>query len=246
MSEIQDEAMKDSRVTYHYLLNNINMFKAIPNNMNGLVIYCHGLGADRCWALRYYKELVDNNIGIVSFDLPGHGEDKIPNSQFNLELCLSYLEQVIEYVKNTYKAKIYLLGSSYGGFVLLNRLMSKNEDIEKTFLISPAINFCEIIERRAGILLDDYLKINNYVHIFYDIDIYKEPYYEMKEQEKIIKQFNFKNIDIIHGKKDRTVLLSDVEMFSNKNNLKLKVVEDGKHELHGHEEEIVNFILENM
>lgn len=239
-----DEAKKDKRVTYHYLLNNINMFNAMPSdNPSKIIIYCHGLGANRCWATRYYQKLLEKNIGIISFDLPGHGRDKTPFNKFTIDLCLSYLEQVISYAKNTYHSKIYLLGSSYGGFVLLNRLMTQNKDIEKTYLISPAINFCEIIERRAGIELNEYLKTNDHIHIFYDIDIYKEAYQKMKKQEQQIKNYNFKNIYIIHGQKDRTVLLKDVNTFSTNNNLKLKVVEEGKHELHGHEEEIVNFIL---
>lgn len=242
-----EEAKKDKRVTYHYLLNNINMFNAMPNNNpDKIIIYCHGLGANRCWATRYYKELLENNIGIIAFDLPGHGKDKTPFTKFTLELCLSYLEQVISYAKNTYQSKLYLLGSSYGGFVLLNKLMIQNKDIEKTFLISPAINFCEIIERKAGININEYLKTTNHINIFYDIDIYKEPYNKMKKQEQLIKHFHFNNISIIHGKKDRTVLLKDVETFSTNNNLKLKIVEEGKHELHGHEREIVDFILENI
>ena len=41
--------------------------------------------------------------------------------KFNLNNCISYLKDTINYIKDKHKdSKIYLFGSSYGGFVILN------------------------------------------------------------------------------------------------------------------------------
>ena len=102
--KIIEKAKNDLRVKFNYLINDkINTFSAIPrDNMNKIIIYCHGLGANKIWATRFYDYLLTNKIGIISFDFPGHGEDKTDFVYFNLSLCISYLEEMIDYVKIKY------------------------------------------------------------------------------------------------------------------------------------------------
>lgn len=123
-----DIAKKDSRVKNNIILmKKINVFSAIPsNNLKGIVIYCHGLGSNKNLVIRFYNRLLDNNIGIYAFDFPSHGKDKTDFSQFTLGRCIDYLDEVISYVKKQYRVPIYLFGCSFGGFVILNRLLEKN------------------------------------------------------------------------------------------------------------------------
>ena len=92
-------AESDNRVNFDYLIENkINTFIAIPTEkIEKIVIYCHGLGSNKNWIVRFYEELLKFNIGVVSFDFPGHGEDTTDFSSFDLSLCISYLEKVIQY-----------------------------------------------------------------------------------------------------------------------------------------------------
>lgn len=237
-------AKKDNRVQFDFLIHDkIHVFTALPKNkFNKIIIYCHGLGSDKSWIIRYYEELLENNIGVIAFDLPGHGMDKTSFSKFNLDLCIFYLEEVIEYVKNTYQAKIYLFGSSYGGFVTLNKLMKTSIGIEKTILMCPAINFCEITQRIINISAD-YFETHDFVPLFGTISLSKKVYFEFQNGEDKIKEHQFHDVCIIHGMKDKTVLCSDVEKFCVKNDLSLKIIEEAKHELHGYEENVVAFIL---
>ena len=213
--------------------------------MNKIIIYCHGLGSNKTWATRFYDGLLKNKIGIISFDFPGHGEDKTDFSLFNLSLCITYLEEMITYVKTKYNVPIYLFGCSFGGFVVLNKLIQNNKNIEKTMLMCPAINFCEIMEHKSGMSLD-YFNTNEFMPLYNNIKIYKDAYLEFKDGDEAVKNYEFQNISIIHGTSDKTVLYKDISNFCKKNNLKLTTIEDGKHELYNYDNEIVNFLLKNI
>lgn len=241
-----EKVKNDVRVKYNHLVNNkINTFMAVDDSVDRIVIYCHGLGANKIWATRFYDYLLTNKIGIISFDFPGHGEDKTDFVYFNLSLCISYLEEMIDYVKIKYNVPIYLFGSSFGGFVILNKLIKTDINIKKAMLMCPAINFCEIIERKLRISLD-YFNTNEFVPLYNNIKIYKDAYLEFKNGNNAVKNYEFQNVSIIQGTLDRTVLYDDISKFCKKNNLKLTTIEGGKHELYGYDEEIINFMLENI
>ncbi len=242
-----EKAKYDSRVRFNYLINNkINTFSAIPdNNMNKIIIYCHGLGSNKTWVTRFYDSLLKNEIGIISFDFPGHGDDKTEFSLFNLSLCITYLEEIITYVKTKYNVPIYLFGCSFGGFVVLNKLIKNNKNIEKTMLMCPAINFCEIMEHKSGISLD-YFNTNEFMPLYNNIKIYKDAYFEFKNGDNAVKNYGFHNVSIIHGTADTTVFYKNISDFCKKNNLNLTTIENGKHELYNYDNEIVDFLLKNI
>lgn len=236
-------AKKDKRVNYNFLINNINVFSALPSsNPEKIIIYCHGLGSNKNWAIRFYNQLLENNIGLFAFDFPGHGEDKTEFSKFDLSLCMVYLNQVIKYVKKNYSSKIYLFGCSYGGFVILNKIIQNSDFIEKVVLMCPAINFCEILERKMNIS-SKYFENNNYILLYNNIKIYKKAYLEFKQGNFNIKKFKFKNVSIIHGTDDKTVFISDIQKFCLDNNLYLEIIDSGKHELYDYDFNIIKFIL---
>lgn len=58
----------------------------------------------------------ENKPGISAFDFPYHGEYNIEFSQFTLNSCISYLNDVISYVGDKYNVPIYLylFGCSFG------------------------------------------------------------------------------------------------------------------------------------
>ncbi|MBP3800117.1 MAG: alpha/beta fold hydrolase [Bacilli bacterium] len=214
----------------------------LNNSLNGIIIYCHGLGSNKEMSQRFSDKLVKNNIGLIAFDFPGHGEDSTDFKDFNLDLCIDYLNRVITSIKNEYDVPIYLFGSSFGGFVILNRLINKSSDISKTILMCPAINFCEIMENKTEISLD-YFNDNEYKYLYNNIKIYKDSYISFKEGDNNIKNNYFKNIFIIEGTDDQTTTYESMKEFSSKNDLDMLTIESGKHELYGYDDEIVNYII---
>ena len=69
---------------------------------------------------------------------------------------------------------------------------------------------------------------------------------EFKKAEERVRMFHFKNVFIIHGINDKTVLYENVYQFCLKNHLELKTIEMGKHELYGFEHDIIDFLLKTM
>ena len=90
--------------------NRINILENIPaNKLERIVIYCHELGSNKNLVNRFSKDLLNNDVGVVSFDFPGHGNDKTDFSLFTLRLCMEYLEKVIKYTKDKYNVPICYL-----------------------------------------------------------------------------------------------------------------------------------------
>lgn len=221
----------------------INILENVPiDKLERIVIYCYGLGSNKNLVNRFSKALLNNNVGVISFDFPGHGDDKTDFSLFNLSLCIEYLKEVIKSTKDKYNVPICLFGSSFGGYVILSRLIRCNKDIDKTILMCPAINFCEIMELKTGISIN-YFDDNEFMPLYNNIKIYKDTYLEFKNDGKEIRQAKFRNVSIIQGMMDKTVSYDDIKEFCLRNKLELITIENGKHELYDYDKEIIDLLI---
>lgn len=222
---------------------NINSIELLPPNLNKIIIYCHGLGASKTWIERF-KSLNDLKIGLISFDFPGHGDDTTDFSKFSLNLCITYLEETIKKTKDKYNVPIYLFGSSFGGFVILNKIL-KNNNVDKVILMCPAINFSDILEYKTNIP-KNYFDNHDYLELYNNIKIYKDTYFELKKSTELLKKSKFKNITIIQGTHDKTVLFNVIKKFCDNNNLKLYTILNGKHELYEFDDEIIKILKKTL
>ena len=217
----------------------VKYIEIIPDNMKSIVIYCHGFGDNKNRIYQHDKILNENNIGIISFDMPCHGEDDTSYFNFNLDICLSYLKEIVNYVKK-YNVDIYSIGSSFGGYILLEYVRRYN-DISKVFLKFPAINFYECTKRKLN--LNDNFNDKEFIDLP-NFKLYKNSFNFFNSD--LIDNFNTKSdIYIIHGDKDKTVLLEDVEKFCLRYNINLKVIEGAEHGMKDYldlvNEEIINY-----
>ena len=245
IEELLEKAKNDKRVTLDFVINNkIHAFKATNDNNKKLLLYIHGLGSNKNWITRFYNELLDNNYNVYSIDQVSHGNDDTPFNNFNLTNCISYLKETINYIKENHKdSEIYVLGSSYGGFVILNAYKDIINDVKKIYLMCPAVNFTDIMEEKIENLNINYFDNNEYLPLYNDIKIYKDAYIEFKKGNEYVKNEKYNNISIIQGDIDKTVNVDKIKEFCNKNNLDLKIIKDGKHELYGYDKEIIDFIM---
>ena len=222
-------------------IDNISCIKSIPNNMKHLLICCHGITSNKLSILKITDSLVQNNVGVISFNFPGHEN----LDEFSLNNCLKYLDRVYEYASKTYiNTKISLLGSSFGGYVILNKVMQENP-YYKVLLKYPAINFINDVKRKTG--LDDSFFNDTDKLEFNNLMISKNTYLEFKNNN-VFENFNKikDNIYIIHGNNDQAVLIEDIIKFSNKYNIQLVVVDGGRHGLRDKTKEVVDFIIEKL
>ena len=109
----------------------------------------------------------------------------------------------------------------------------------------PAINFCEIMERKVGNLNMEYFDNNRYLPLYNDIKIYKKAYIGFKKGDEYVKREKFNNIFIIQGDIDKTVNVDNIIKFCDENKLDYKIIHEGKHELYGFDKEIVELIVNN-
>ena len=228
--------------------NNINCFKSIPKDMKQLIIYCHNLGSDCTWALRFNEELYNNKVGIISFDLPGHGLDNTNFKKFNLNLCLNYLNTVINYVKRTYPdIKINLLGSCFGSYLILNRLIRNIERFNSILLMNPCVNIIDFFQKEHNLTLD-YYNNNEYRMLYGNVKLYKNTYLDFIENDvfdnkKIIRN---NNIFVIHGEEDRTIDITVSEQFCNNLNIPLTRVSNAPHEFYSYLNQVNKFIFDKI
>lgn len=217
------------------------------DNMKGIVIYCHGFGESKDRIIQHSDILNENNIGIISFDFPCHGADTTNFKDITYDLVISYMDEITKYIKEQYpEIPISIIGSSFGGYMVLNYINDKKYLFNKVFLKYPAVNFYECIKRKLFID-DNYFNDNVYYELPSGYRLYKKFYFDCKEHD-IIKNFNKydNNIYIIHGNMDKTVLLDDVKEFTKKNNIKLNVIDGASHEMKEYldivNEELITFL----
>lgn len=236
--------VNDKNMKLEEKYEDINIIINEPESeFSNIIIYVHGLGSSSSMIERFSEKLSKDNIAICAFDLPAHGKDKKTFKEFNLTNSLIYLDKVIEYINNKYKdCKITLFGASYGAYVILNKLKKVKYP---TILMSPAINFPDILKTKGNITKDCY-SYNEYKHLYGEVKIYKDAFIEFCNNNVNEKNNNFSNIKIIHGTKDKTVDINIVKKFSEENNISLKVIENEVHELYSSDDIIVNYIKENI
>ena len=230
-----------------FKINNIYCKSSLCNNMKSMVIYCHGYGDNKERINQHADILNKNKIGIISFDFPTHGEDKTKFEDFTIELGLKYIDEIVKYIKNYYpNIPISFIGSSFGGYMVLNYINQTKSKYYKIFFKYPAVNFYECIKRKLHID-DTYFDDKEYFELPSGYRIYKKPYFSAKKYD-IMNNFNKydNNIYIIHGDKDSTVLLEDVKRFCKINNIKLKVFVDAEHGMKEYLNEVNEEIIKHL
>ena len=205
--------------------NKIYINEYIPSIVNKILVFSHGLGGSKENVERYIKILNDNNIGVISYDGPCQGEDKTPNNKYFFKQCIAYLDRVVEYTKIKYNKELYLVGTSYGGFIVLSYLLNNNY---KSILINPAINMYDILKST------------------FPYDLYEESINNIKDKQELISKHKYNNISIIQGNNDSIVNYKDVEEFCNRNNLLLNIIDGGEHELFNYVDKVSDYIVRGI
>lgn len=219
----------------------------ILNNMDKIVIYCHGIGETKESIKKHVDILNENNIGVVSFDFPSHGEEKINYQEFNCINSLKHLDTVYNYIKENYHIPICLMGSSYGGYIALCYINYYHKKFDKVFLKYPAVNFYENLENKMNFNEEYFNNHDYFLHELTGYKLYRNCFLDYKKHDI---RMNFDKCDndifIIHGSQDNTVYLSDVLKFCDQYNINLYIVDGDHHGLRNNldlvNHELIKFI----
>lgn len=211
-----------------------------------IFIFCHGFcsgkGSDSIKIVA--NKLLQYEIPSISFDFPGHMDSLQGTDKLTVEVCVSYINSVIDYVKSKYgkNIKISFFAISFGAYILLNKLIGDNAQYQNIVLKSPAFNMKEIFKKS---LLKE--KFEQYKesgkakcghggkmevpYSFYEDLTNNDLYNKYHEKRKIL---------IIQGTLDETAPIEDTYRFiENRPEIELIEMENMKHHMEPEEMEII-------
>ena len=209
------------------------MFYDDKNKIENVFVFCHGFCSGKG---SNSVQVVANRLLELSFDFPAHIDSEQKEDKLTVNVCVSYINSVLEYIKETYgnNVKISFYAISFGAYILMNKLIGDNNEYQNIILRSPAFNMKDIL---VNCLLKDSFENykNNGIakaghegkievpYSFYE-DLIKHNLYEIyKEKRKIL---------IIQGKQDDTALIEDTYRFiSNRKEIELIELDGVKHHM---------------
>ena len=196
--------------------------------------YCSGKGSNSVRIVA--NKLLEYNIPSISFDFPGHIDSVQGADKLRVDICISYIDSVVEYIKEQYgdNIKISFYAISFGAYILLNKLIDDKNKYNNIILRSPAFNMKEIFIN--CLLKEDFeeYKKNGKAktghggkiivpYSFYEDLIEHDLYIKYKEKRKIL---------IIQGDLDDTALITDTYKFiTNKPEIELIKMKGVKHHM---------------
>lgn len=209
-----------------------------PEKIEKVLLCVHGFASDKDGNTidKLGKTLVKQNVLVIAFDLPCHGENK-STKVLSLDDCLHSLKFMFEYLKKAYKGvPVSIFATSFGAYLSLLYLSKNNQEIDKLILRAPAIRMDEIFARR--ILLDHKQTLKSLQENVVDVGD-KNPlfvdykFYQDLHDNKLDKCYKDKNtLYIIQGLKDDVVNFATNETFYEKhckNNYKLFYLKNADH-----------------
>ena len=201
------------------------------DELKTIVIAVHGFSSSKNSYVidKIAPILKKEKIGILCFDLPGHGSRN--EELLNVPACLNSISEIENKVRKIYKGKISFTGSSFGGFLLLRYLQNNNREYGKVILRAPALeqyyfskydtleNWCELIESlESG---KNYFRGNMEIDVSVLNDYFKFDIFNNLE----IKQ----DVKIIYGSKDITVSNENILKMAKMKNWDLFRLEEADH-----------------
>lgn len=180
---------------------------------------------------------IEKGYQVLSFDLPGHGDNKEHKEENFPKDAVSDLVKVYEYA-NKKNSKISIFAVSIGAY--LSMIAYDTIDIEQSLFLSPIVNLDYIIEKMMesfGISKKE-LKKKSKIELPINYNLYWEYYNYIKNNP--ISNFSNKDISILYGEKDDMTDWETIAEFSQKYNADIEISKDTEHFFHK-ENHIKNF-----
>lgn len=213
---------------------------------NHIFIFCHGFcsGKGSNSVKIVANKLLEHGIQSISFDFPGHIDSVQGTDKLVVDVCISYINTIIEYVKYIYgeNVEISFYAISFGAYILLNKLIGDKSKYRNIILRSPAFDMKEIFIK--SLLKDSFEQFMEnkkakaghggkieIPYSFYQDLIDHDLYSIYREQRKIL---------ILQGELDDTAPIKDTYRFiKDRPEIELIEMRNMKHHMEPEEIEIV-------
>lgn len=197
----------------------------IPKNMKEIVIACHGFAGDKesSAILALANELDKEKIGVICFDLPGHGESEVNADMLSIQNCIQDINAIEEYIIKTYgNIPVSIFATSFGAYLTLINMAKNSKKYKHVILRSPAIKMAEIYKDSLLRENEEKYKERGYTKLGFEREMLV-PYKFLEELEandlfKIYQDITIPKINIVQGDKDDIAPIDDTKEFVEKSN----------------------------
>lgn len=124
----------------------IPYLEKIKGDEKKVVIMIHGFSGSKSGptAELLFSNLPQHDIGVITFDLPQHGESPAGGDELRINNCIKDIIAVEEYTKKRLpEAELYYFASSYGAYITMIYLTMYEHSGTKAFFRSAAVNMPE-------------------------------------------------------------------------------------------------------
>ena len=194
----------------HEEINNVHIKIFEADKTEQIMIAVHGFAGDcESSVITAVAEALNNkNITTITFDLPCHGESKL-NGVLSLDMCREHLEIAEKFAESKFQGKpISYFATSFGGYLLLNKLSGCNKKYNKIILRAPAIFMGDILSQNLmkehNFSMEEFK--SNILNFGYGRELLVD--YNFYEDLKKLNLQNYTNpnhLYVIQGKKDDIV-----------------------------------------
>lgn len=208
-----------------------------PRSITRMVVFIHGFGGhkDNGAAEKFAQRVLSKykHMGIVTFDLPCHGDDV--KKKLILTDCLAYLGHVVSYLRETYDCReLYAYATSFGGYLTLKYLAENGNPFRKVALRCPAVNMYQLLTEKILSPQDlALLEKGKAVSVGFDRKVPVTREFLAALQDGDIQGLDFldyaEDILIIQGTADENVSYDAVWHFSQEQLMELVPIEGADH-----------------
>jgi len=180
----------------------------------------------------FAEEAVKKGYGVISFDLPEHGERKGEDRLCSARNCVEDLNTIYEYAEKIGNPT-GVFACSMGAYFSL--LAYAQKPLEKCLFLSPVVDMKRIIENMMkwfGVT-EERLKEEKEIQTPVGQTLYWDYYSYVKENP--VGAWN-KPTSILYGAKDELCEFDTIQDFVERNQCNLDVMESGEHYFHTREQ----------
>ncbi|MGI6013689.1 MAG: alpha/beta hydrolase [Oscillospiraceae bacterium] len=201
-----------------------------------VVLITHGFGGSRNSSSgeKAAHRFIECGIGSIRFDLPGHGDNRLPLSLSN---CLDTIAAVETFLHQTApQAEIAYFSSSFGGYLNLLYCTTRPHLGHRSLLRCAAVNMPTLLHSSLSQLDRDRLNLTGSTKFALDdtstVQL-TQHFLEELDHQDLFSRFSPAPTDrfhMIHGVMDRVVPFSAIQDFSRKFRLPLTSLPNAGHQ----------------
>lgn len=203
------------------------------------VIACHGFGGDKeSSAIQYLAETIyKDNMALICFDFPGHGQSEVEADKLTISNCINDIETIEIYLKQRFgkDIQINIFATSFGAYITLLKIFTRNTMYNKIILRSPAIKMDKIFKDTLLREPFEEFKKNKVTSMGYERKmLITYNFYEELRSHRLLELYNNnQHILIIQGTKDDIAPINDTKEFIllDKENLELYEIPGADHRM---------------